>query len=133
MLHRRLTSLDHADRAAEPVLAIAPHLAKLDFLGRMPVPLRYDFTAGLDRAANAAGGRRICFVKGNEWYAPFDNLLRSKPAEGLPGMLLSPFTRDVLSVPFQERLRAGGHVAVTPRPVHPSAAGLKLLDGRRRF
>jgi ABC-type Fe3+ transport system substrate-binding protein len=124
MLHRRLTSLDHADYAAEPVRPPAPHLATFDFLGRMPVPLRHDFAAGLDRAASAAGGRRICFVKGNEWYAPFDDLLRSKPSEGLPAMLLSPFTRDVLSVGFQERLRSGDHVAVTPRALHPAAASL---------
>jgi ABC-type Fe3+ transport system substrate-binding protein len=121
MLHRRLTCLDDANQAA-------PHLATLDFLGRMPVPLRQGFTSGLDSAAHAAGGRRICFVKGNEWYAPFEALARAEPTAGFPHMILTPFTHDVLAVSFQERLRAAGHAAATPRPIHPAAQGAGLVD-----
>ncbi len=117
MLHRRMIDPDEREDAA-------PHLAALDFLGRMPVPLRQCFTTGLDHAAVAAGGRRICLVNGNEWYAPFDALARSEPTAGFPGMVLTPFTRDVLSLSFQERLRAAGHAAATPRAVHPAAADL---------
>src|SRR5664279_778858 len=117
MLHRRLTCLDDHDDAVA-------HLAALDFLGRMPVPLRHGFTAGLDQAAAAAGGRRVYFVKGNEWYAPFHALARAQPMAAFPRMVLTPFTRDVLSVSFQQRLRAAGHAAATPRPIHPAAAGL---------
>jgi ABC-type Fe3+ transport system substrate-binding protein len=120
MLHRRLIDFenDHED--------VAPHLSALDFLGRMPVPLRQGFSAGLDQAAAAAGGRRICFVKGNEWYAPFDALARNEATAGFPGMVLTPFTRDVLSTSFQKRLRVAGHAAATPRRVHPAAA--ELID-----
>nr|WP_294557292.1 ABC transporter substrate-binding protein [uncultured Rhodopila sp.] len=122
MLHRRLTCLgDHDDAVA--------HLAALDFLGRMPVPLRQGFTAGLDQAAAVAGGRGICFVKGNEWYAPFEALARAEPMAAFPNMVLTPFTRDVLSVTFQKRLRAAGHAAATPRPTHPAAAGLIDPEG----
>ena len=63
-------------------------------------------------------------VKGNEWYAPFDALARTESTAGFPGMILTPFTRDVLSVSFQDRLRAAGHAAATPRPVHPAAVDL---------
>ena len=122
MLHRRLLSLADPDDAGA-------HLAALDFLGRMPVPLRQGFTSGLDRAAAAAGGRRICFVKGNEWYAPFDALARSEPTQRLPNMVLTPFTRDVLSISFQDRLRAAGHAAATPRAMHPAADGLSDPEG----
>jgi ABC-type Fe3+ transport system substrate-binding protein len=117
MLHRRLTDLDDHQ-------AVVPHLAALDFLGRMPVPLRQGFAAGLDQAAAAAGGRRICFVSGNEWYAPFDALAQTEATTGFPGMVLTPFTRDVLSNSFQKRLLAAGHAAVTHRALHPAAASL---------
>lgn len=124
MLHRRLTCLDGTyDLAREP----APHLAMLDFLGRMPVPLRFGFAAGLLRAA-APAGLQTCFLIGNEWYAPFDDLTRSEPGAGFPHMILSPFTRDMLSVAFQDRLRAMGHAGVPAPPVHPAAAAAGLVD-----
>ena len=53
--------------------APAPDLGRLDFLGRMPIPLRRPFKAGLDRtvaAHQAATGTRLecCFLGGGEWY-----------------------------------------------------------------
>ena len=128
MLHRRLTSLDFPDHTAVSIRATAPLLPTLDFLGRMPVPLRYGFAAGLDRAATQAGGRNVCFLMGNEWYAPFDDLLRSDPNTGFPHMILSPFTRDVLSVAFQQRLRSAGHGAAPGKPVHPAVSAAGLVD-----
>jgi ABC-type Fe3+ transport system substrate-binding protein len=128
MLHRRLTDLDHSYQAAVPVRTPAPHPSALDFLGRMPVPLRHGFAAGLERAGVAAEGRRICFLMGNEWYAPFDELVQAGPGSGFPHMILSPFTRDVLSAAFQQRLRAAGHGATPTMPVHPAVAAAGLLD-----
>ena len=128
MLHRRLTDLDHSDHAAVPIRTSALHLPALDFLGRMPVPLRYGFAAGLERAASAAGGRSICFLTGNEWYAPFDELARAGSNSAFPHMILSPFTRDVLSVPFQQRLRAAGHGAASAKAVHPAVTAAGLVD-----
>ena len=43
-------------------------------------------------------------------------------------MILSPFTRDVLSVRFQQRLRAAGHAAAPARPVHPAVTAAGLVD-----
>ncbi len=128
MLHRRLTDLDHSDHAAVPIRTPAPHVPALDFLGRMPVPLRYGFAAGLEHAAVAAGGRSICFLMGNEWYAPFDELARTGFNSAFPRMILSPFTRDVLSVPFQQRLRAAGHRAASAKAVHPAVTAAGLVD-----
>ena len=133
MLHRRLTDFDGPDHAAGVLPPPAPHLPALDFLGRMPVPLRYGFAAGLDRAATAAGGRRICFLMGNEWYAPFDDLLHAGADAGFPHIILSPFTRDVLSVPFQQRLREAGHGAAPPASVHPAVAAAGLVDPEGLF
>lgn len=128
MLHRRLTRLDDPDRTAGAISPPAPHLPTLDFLGRMPVPLRHGFAAGLERAAVAAGGRRTCCLMGSEWYAPFDELTGSGPTTGFPNMVLSPFTRDVLSVSFQTRLHEAGHGAAPALPVQPIMAAAGLVD-----
>ena len=128
MLHRRLTGLDPLDHDAALIRTHGAHLPTLDFLGRMPVPLRDDFAVGLERAAAAAGGRRICLLISNEWHAPFGELARTGSTAGFRHMILSPFTRDVLSIPFQQRLRAAGHGAAPAMPVHPAAAAAGLVD-----
>ncbi|CAH2598891.1 ABC transporter substrate-binding protein [Rhodovastum atsumiense] len=132
MLHSRLTLLDDGIPAAA-IRATAPRLSTLDFLGRMPVPLRHGFAAGLERAAAAAGGRRICFLMGHEWYAPFDDMLRAGPLSGVPHLVVSPFTRDLLSPPFQQFLRAAGHCAGPAAPVHPAVAEAGLVDPEGLF
>lgn len=104
-------------RPEVPPPAAAP--ACPDFLGRLPIPLRRPFKAGLDRVVNrlAADGQRLacCFLAGAEWYRPFDRLSGERPDE-LPGMLLTPVQPDIL----QPALLA--HYAPATPPADPAAA-----------
>jgi ABC-type Fe3+ transport system substrate-binding protein len=83
--------------------AAGPDIGMLDFLGRMPIPLRRAFKAGLDRtvaAHRAASGERLdcCFLSGAEWYQPFDGLAAAAAVGGdLPTMLVSHFSHDILA------------------------------------
>lgn len=91
-----LSLIQSPDEAAAP-----PAQPPLDFLGRMPIPLRRPFKAGLDRrvaAHYAASGEQLacCFLSGAEWYRPFDALTTAK-ANDLPGMLVTTFQHDILS------------------------------------
>lgn len=110
----------------------APDLASLDFLGRMPIPLRRPFKAGLDRTVAAhrtAGGERLacCFLSGGEWYTPFDGLATAPGA--LPGMLVSIFHHDILAPGLLARYAPGP--ASRQPPCHPAcgAAGLPDPEG----
>jgi|AGTN01.1.fsa_nt_gi ABC-type Fe3+ transport system, periplasmic component len=73
----------------------APHpvLGSLDFLGRMPIPLRRPFNAGLERVA-AAHGLACSFVMGGGWYAPFDELSAAATPDELPDMVVTPWSAD---------------------------------------
>lgn len=113
----------------------APDLGRLDFLGRMPIPLRRAFKAGLDRTVaerRAADGTELdCrFLSGAEWYTPFDGLARA-PAEGLPGMLVTTFYHDILAPGLL------GHYAPGPAarrsPMHPACAAAGLADPEHVF
>lgn len=78
-----------------------PGLGHLDLLGRVPVPLRRPFKAGLDRAVTAhalrTGGRLECqMLTGAEWYLPFDCLAGAR-REDLPGMLITTLFQDVMA------------------------------------
>lgn len=102
----------------------------LDFLGRMPVPLRRAFKAGLDRTTaghRMASGEQLacCFLSGAEWYRPFDTL-SSDPASTLPGMLVSTFYHDILNPALLAHYTPAGEV--TPRPSHPACATAGLDD-----
>jgi ABC-type Fe3+ transport system substrate-binding protein len=86
---------------ARTLRAAASDPAQLDFLGRMPIPLRRPFKAGLDRAAaahHAAGGPHLdyCFLSGAEWYRPFDGLAAADDPAQLPGMLVTTFYHDIV-------------------------------------
>lgn len=79
-----------------------PNLGQLDFLGRMPIPLRRPFKSGLDQtvaAHRAATGNELAcwFLNGAEWFRPFDLLAASNAVAEAPGLLVSPFYHDLLS------------------------------------
>lgn len=81
--------------------ARAPQLGRLDLLGRMPVPLRRGFKAGLDQTVaahrSATGEQLNChFLAGAEWYRPFDGLATAAP-DDLPAMLVTTLHHDILA------------------------------------
>jgi ABC-type Fe3+ transport system substrate-binding protein len=83
-----------------PELPVSAHA---DFLGRLPVPLRRPFKAGLDktiaRHAAADGARLNChFLSGAQWHGAFDKLA-TLPEEELPAMLVTTLHADLLSSP----------------------------------
>jgi ABC-type Fe3+ transport system substrate-binding protein len=130
----------HADRIAVSLLSKAeqgafeqPQAAPrdLDFLGRMPIPLRRQFKAGLDRTVAAhreTTGTQLecCFLSGGEWYHPFDGLIDT-PVEHLPGMLVSTFYHDILNPGLLAHYapRAGSRPAA---PSHPACRDAGLDD-----
>jgi len=133
MLHDRVTAADEPDWSQLDQPLSAPCLETLDFLGRMPVPLLRGFSTGLDRAAMTAArsGHRLttCFLMGNEWYAPFADLVSAKRTTAFPRMIASPLTRDLLSLRFQRQLREAGHRAALPdTDVHPAVTAAGLDD-----
>lgn len=112
-------------------------LSRLDFLGRLPIPLRRPFKAGLDcvvAAHRAATGNRLesCFLSGAEWYSPFDGLANAPGADALPKMLVSTLDQDILD----PRLLV--HYTPAPEqrqmsPCHPSCLDGGLMDPLRAF
>ena len=115
---------------ADTVVRHIPVHARLDFLGRMPIPLRRAFKAGLDQTTAAhrqTSGEplRCCFLSGAEWYRPFDTL-SSNPVDALPGMLVSTFYHDILKPELLAHYTPdAGYV---PRPAHPACAAAGLDD-----
>ena len=112
----------------------APHAGAIDFLGRMPIPLRRAFKAGLDRtvaAQRAAGGAALdCrFLSGAEWYRPFDALAAAAPRGEVPAMLVSTFYHDILSPALTARY-AG---PAAPAAMHPACAAAGLADPQGAF
>lgn len=89
-----------------------PVLEQLDFLGRMPIPLRRPFNAGLERVARAHG-LACSFLMGGEWYAPFDDL---KTARELPGMVVTPWSADATCAGLLQRYPARATAVDAVRP-----------------
>ncbi|MDR3395049.1 MAG: ABC transporter substrate-binding protein [Parasulfuritortus sp.] len=120
------------ESSADPVRPV-PDTRHLDFLGRMPIPLRRAFKAGLDRTVadhRAATGVNLdcSFLSGAEWYKPFDALATANE-EHLPGMLVTTFHHDILAPGLLARY-APGPSARQPN-FHPActAAGLPDPEG----
>jgi len=121
-----------------------------DFLGRMPIPLRRPFKAGLDRTVikhreNSGIQLKCCFLSGAEWYHPFDELA-ALPHECLPATLLTPLHQDILSpdllahyAPSTIRQRSVAQIAINaglldPYGIFNSFAAIPfvfLVDERR--
>ncbi|EXJ13510.1 ABC transporter substrate-binding protein [Imhoffiella purpurea] len=134
--HSLLSSVPSARAPAELPPTREPEtqsdLGRLDLLGRLPIPLRRPFKAGLDRTViahrRATGTELECrFLSGAEWYSPFDGLAGAPDAEALPGMLVTTLYQDIL-VP---RLLA--HYTPAPErrpasPCHPSCLDGGLMD-----
>ena len=107
-------------------------LGSLDFLGRMPIPLRRPFKAGLDRAVaahrSATGiGLQCCFLGGGEWYQPFDGLTAARSSAELPDMLVSTLYHDILN-PALLAHYAPPDGYVTAVTAHPACVQGGLLD-----
>jgi ABC-type Fe3+ transport system substrate-binding protein len=93
-----------------------PLLGQLDVLGRVPVPLRRAFAAGMDSAAELYRDKTGVALKrwlltGAEWYKPFDGLMRASDASGVPRLLITTLQSDVLDPKLLTyyRPRAGEH------------------------
>ena len=100
-----------------------------DFLGRVPIPLRLSFKAGVDRAVERhclQTGQRLWAqaITGGEWFTPFAAVMVGDLAEQLPGMLVVTCSAELLGSPVQRFYRgsaAGSLPAYDPRVI---AAGL---------
>lgn len=108
-----------------------PELGQLDFLGRMPIPLRRPFKAGLDRVVAQQRSREkvaleCCFLAGGEWYHPFDGLATAA-ASDLPAMVVSTLYHDILSPSFLAHYTPGGTVETSAHS-HPSCLAAGLAD-----
>lgn len=109
-----------------PSALLPPPSGPLDFLGRLPIPLRRPFKQGLDRtlARLRQQGEHLqgCFLQGAEWYRPFDGLLKAAtgphPEAELPGLIVSHFAPDI----FQPELLA--HYRGAPLNTLPALDGL---------
>ena len=111
-------------------------LGDLDFLGRMPLPLRRHFKAGLDgvvKDVRQGGGPALncAFLSGGQWYGLFNRLADARGPEDLPAMLVSPWGPDVLNPALMAHYAPGpGSFGPLP-PQHPAclAAGLPDPEG----
>ncbi len=108
------------------------NLGNLDFLGRMPIPLRRPFKTGLDRtiaAHQAANGIRLngCFLSGGEWYRPFDGLATAGASAELPAMLVTTLYHDILDPGLLAHYTPQDG-AVPPVAAHPVCVNGGLLD-----
>jgi hypothetical protein len=109
----------------------APDLASLDFLGRMPVPLRHPFRNGLERALRRSSGSgtfpfQWCFLNGGEWYRPFDQLIAAAGQGHLPKMLITPLQEDILDGQLWSYYARGG--TIPSRECHPALEICKIRD-----
>ena len=102
-----------------------------DFLGRMPIPLRSLFKAGIDRVVaqhQAATGRtlRANALTGGEWFAPFASVMQSRRAEDLPALLAVTCSAEMLNTPLQEHYRCGP--LLPQHAYHPLCQQAGLID-----
>lgn len=107
-------------------------LGHLNFLGRMPIPLRRPFKIGLDRTVatyQAATGIKLdyCFLSGSEWYRPFDELVAAGTSADLPDMLVTTLHHDILDPGLLVRYTPQGGEA-PPIAAHPACVEGGLLD-----
>ncbi len=114
------------------VTPAGPDPGRLDFLGRLPIPLRRPFKAGLDRAVAAHRTRTgfqldCCFLSGAEWYHPFDGLAGAPDADGLPEMLVTTFYHDILDPVLLAHYTPDAGQRHQP-PCHPVCLSGGLLD-----
>lgn len=121
---------DDPGPAARNPLAATSSPGALDFLGRMPIPLRRPFKTGLDRvvaARRAENGVSLscCFLMGGEWQAPFAGLTARSP-DDLPGMVVSSWSADLMTARWLDHF-AGPTTATSP-PAHPACIEGGLCD-----
>ena len=113
-----------------------PSLGRLDFLGRMPVPVRRLFKAGLDRVVAKEAERRAplecCFLRGGEWYQPFDTLALARNADDVPEMIVTTLQEDILSPRLLSFYKAGPHYADSSN-YHPAFTSGELFDPTGTF
>jgi ABC-type Fe3+ transport system substrate-binding protein len=103
----------------------------LDLLGRLPVPLRRPFKAGLDAALSRAPRRADCrMLAGAEWRAPFDRLA-DWPAAWLPAVLVTTLHADLFA-PGLLRHYTPAHTPPSA-PLHPACEAAGLRDERGTF
>lgn len=113
-------------------LPAAERLGELDLLGRMPIPLRRAFKAGIDQtvaAARAAAGHTLncCCLGGGEWYSPFDTLATTRDPEQLPGMLVSTIYHDILAPSLLEHYAPATDAPPVPA-MQPACVAAGLAD-----
>jgi ABC-type Fe3+ transport system substrate-binding protein len=76
--------------------------SSLDFLGRMPIPLRLAFKSGLDKTVVAhqvkSGVALNCMsMTGGEWFEPFARVVAPAHPATLPSMLVVTCSSDILN------------------------------------
>ncbi|MDR0701190.1 MAG: ABC transporter substrate-binding protein [Azoarcus sp.] len=111
--------------------AAAGASAALDLLGRLPVPLRRPFKAGLDAALSRAPRRFDCrMISGAQWYTPFDRLA-DWPAARLPAVLVTTLHADLFAPGLLRHYTPAR--APLSMPLHPACEAAGLRDARGVF
>lgn len=104
-----------------------PSLTELDFLGRMPIPLRRPFKAGLDRVLAAPDhGLTVETATGGAWYQPFEALKAARSIDDLPSMTLTSWSCDAQTARLLQLY--GEEPSVAAQPSHPACVAGGLVD-----
>lgn len=104
-----------------------PDPARLDCLGRLPVPLRWPVKSALDRVAMARGAAS-CLLMGGEWYAPFADLAGATGPDDLPGLLITSWSVDLFAAPLWDMLTGGAFRRADPPALAAACAAAGLAD-----
>lgn len=111
--------------------------AGLDVLGRMPIPLRRPFQAGLEPvlAQQRDSGQpplRSHFLQGGDWYTRFDQLT-GLAEQDLPAMLVTPAQTDILQAGLLAHYSPPGAPLPPPAGAHPACVQAGLFDPQGVF
>ena len=100
-----------------------------DFLGRVPIPLRLAFKAGVDKAVarhRSATGKSLWAqaITGGEWFSPFASVMGSQMASQLPNMLVVTCSAELLNSRWLQFYRGGNALPLPAYDPKVVAAGL---------
>jgi len=118
-------------------VALSP--GKYDFMGHLPVPLKYTFKEGLERIQKKyferTGKTLNCyFPMGGSGNEPFKILGRAKSANDLPGIVLSSAFDGLFGKKFLEKFADSGEFRSCQKtPLPPIYADCGIKDPRNFF
>lgn len=113
---------------------------EFDFMGRIPVPLKYTFKDGLEAVLKKHRiEKRIrlnCYfpMGGGSGYFPFENIHNVDSIDDFPNMVLSPSFDNLFEKHFFEKFIDKGYFqACQPKPLHQIYADCGIEDPEKQF